>query len=108
MSHFTAPLAQISKQALEKDAKTNTPCGDRYHREWPLKALLGSISDNAFQKILVVKDWKVGHRVASVVVGWYKACWCLTILFKTIKFEDDNAWTFLILIASKLNCLSNA
>ncbi|GJR67911.1 integrase, catalytic region, zinc finger, CCHC-type containing protein [Tanacetum coccineum] len=33
---------------------------------------------------------------------------CLTILFKTIKFKDDNAWTFLILMATKLNCLSHA
>ncbi|GKA32684.1 hypothetical protein Tco_0719051 [Tanacetum coccineum] len=32
----------------------------------------------------------------------------LTILFKTIKFEDDNALTFLIFITTKLNCLSNA
>nr|GEU64780.1 methyltransferase-like protein 13 [Tanacetum cinerariifolium] len=53
----------------KKDAKKSTPCGDRYQREWPLKGLLGSISDNAFKKILAGKDWKVGHRVASVVVG---------------------------------------
>nr|GEX32028.1 protein reticulata-related 5, chloroplastic [Tanacetum cinerariifolium] len=53
----------------KKDAKKSTPCGDRYQREWPLKGLLSSISDNAFQKILVGKDWKVGHRVASTVVG---------------------------------------
>nr|GFA72406.1 hypothetical protein [Tanacetum cinerariifolium] len=37
-----------------------------------LKGLLGSIPDNAFQKTLAGKDWNVGHRVASVVVGGIK------------------------------------
>ncbi|KAM0013293.1 putative hem-binding uptake, Tiki superfamily, ChaN [Helianthus debilis subsp. tardiflorus] len=37
-----------------------------------LTGLLGSIPDNAFQKALAGKDWDVGHRVASVVVGGVK------------------------------------
>ncbi|KAK6932961.1 hem-binding uptake, Tiki superfamily, ChaN [Dillenia turbinata] len=37
-----------------------------------LKGLLGSLPDNAFQKILAGKDWGVGHRVASVLVGGMK------------------------------------
>nr|XP_043632429.1 protein RETICULATA-RELATED 5, chloroplastic-like [Erigeron canadensis] len=37
-----------------------------------LKGLLGSIPDNAFQKTLAGKEWNVGHRVASVVVGGIK------------------------------------
>ncbi|XP_023732058.2 protein RETICULATA-RELATED 5, chloroplastic [Lactuca sativa] len=37
-----------------------------------LLGLLGSIPDNAFQKTLAGKDWNVGHRVASVVVGGVK------------------------------------
>ncbi|KAI3705008.1 hypothetical protein L1987_75238 [Smallanthus sonchifolius] len=37
-----------------------------------LTGLLGSIPDNAFQKTLAGKDWNIGHRVASVVVGGVK------------------------------------
>ncbi|KAI3720988.1 hypothetical protein L2E82_31988 [Cichorium intybus] len=37
-----------------------------------LMGLLGSIPDNAFQKTLAGKDWNVGHRVASVVIGGVK------------------------------------
>ncbi|XP_071705501.1 protein RETICULATA-RELATED 6, chloroplastic-like [Rutidosis leptorrhynchoides] len=37
-----------------------------------LTGLLGSIPDNAFQKTLAGKDWNLGHRVASVVVGGMK------------------------------------
>ncbi|KAK4433382.1 protein RETICULATA-RELATED 6, chloroplastic [Sesamum alatum] len=37
-----------------------------------LKGLLGSIPDNAFQKNLAGKDWKLSHRIASVLVGGFK------------------------------------
>ncbi|XVF69657.1 hypothetical protein PTKIN_Ptkin11bG0099300 [Pterospermum kingtungense] len=37
-----------------------------------LKGLLGSIPDNAFQKNLAGKDWNLGHRLASVLVGGVK------------------------------------
>ncbi|XP_038721354.1 protein RETICULATA-RELATED 5, chloroplastic-like isoform X1 [Tripterygium wilfordii] len=38
----------------------------------PLKGLIGSIPDNAFQKSLAGKDWSISHRVASVLVGGIK------------------------------------
>ncbi|XP_057981376.1 protein RETICULATA-RELATED 5, chloroplastic-like [Malania oleifera] len=37
-----------------------------------LKGVLGSIPDNAFQKNLTGKDWNLGHRIASVLIGGLK------------------------------------
>lgn len=37
-----------------------------------LKGLLGSIPDNAFQKITAGKEWDLNQRFASVVVGGLK------------------------------------
>lgn len=37
-----------------------------------LQGLLGSIPDNAFQKIPAGKDWNLSHRVASVLFGGVK------------------------------------
>ncbi|XP_056169152.1 protein RETICULATA-RELATED 5, chloroplastic [Syzygium oleosum] len=38
----------------------------------PLRGILGSIPDNAFQKDLAGKDWNVSHRIASVLFGGLK------------------------------------
>ncbi|KAF8009748.1 hypothetical protein BT93_J0670 [Corymbia citriodora subsp. variegata] len=38
----------------------------------PLRGILGSIPDNAFQKNLAGKDWNVSHRIASVLFGGLK------------------------------------
>lgn len=38
----------------------------------PLRGILGSIPDNAFQKNLAGKDWNASHRIASVLFGGLK------------------------------------
>lgn len=38
----------------------------------PLRGILGSIPDNAFQKNLAGKEWNVSHRIASVLFGGLK------------------------------------
>lgn len=38
----------------------------------PLRGILGSIPDNAFQKDLAGKDWNLSHRIASVLFGGLK------------------------------------